>query len=170
MGLRCADMAAGAPFGRGIAAIDCLIGAGCWSRMVAGVALARGLVYGFPASERPITRRISLISSSTGTPPGATTGRVGRRGWDRPRTGAGRGAWPVLKPFGWTDRKGLAWLGIVLAALLLWRYASGSGLTVHTYLVGLTVIAITLPYLFSACARLTRSTPGSRPWSGQRQA
>jgi hypothetical protein len=48
--------------------------------------------------------------------------------------------------------------------------APAPGLTVYTYLVYLTVIGITLPYLFSACARLTRSTPGSRPWSGQRQA
>jgi hypothetical protein len=62
-------------------------------------------------------------------------------------------------------------LAVLLPSLLLlWRYAPSSGLTAYSYLVDLAVIAITLPYLFSACARLTRSTPGSRPWSGQRQA
>ncbi len=64
------------------------------------------------------------------------------------------------RPFGWNDRNGTAWFGIVIAALLpsllmLWRYTSSSGLTVFTYLVDLTVVTVAVPYLFSACAQLT---------------
>jgi APA family basic amino acid/polyamine antiporter len=63
------------------------------------------------------------------------------------------------KPFAWTDRRGNAWFGIVVAALLpsllmLWRYSASSGLTVFTYLVDLTVVTVAIPYLFSACAQL----------------
>jgi len=63
-------------------------------------------------------------------------------------------------PFAWTDRRGNAWFGIVVAAalpslLMLWRYTSSSGLTVFTYLVDLTVVTVAIPYLFSACAQLT---------------
>jgi basic amino acid/polyamine antiporter, APA family len=48
----------------------------------------------------------------------------------------------------------------VIAALLpsllmLWRYTSGTGLTVFTELVDLTVVTVAIPYLFSACAQLT---------------
>jgi hypothetical protein len=69
---------------------------------------------------------------------------------------------------GWTDRHGSAWFGIVLAALLpslllLWRYASSSGLTVYPYLVDLTVVAVALPYLFSGCAQLTYLVSKRRP-------
>jgi basic amino acid/polyamine antiporter, APA family len=64
------------------------------------------------------------------------------------------------RPFGWTDRKGTAWFGVVAAAalpslLMLWRYTTSSGLTVFTYLVDLTVVTVAIPYLFSACAQLT---------------
>src|SRR6266567_2133922 len=64
------------------------------------------------------------------------------------------------KPFAWTDRRGNAWFGIVMAALLpsvlmLWRYTSSSGLTVFTYLVDLSVVTVAIPYLFSACAQLS---------------
>ena len=64
------------------------------------------------------------------------------------------------QPFGWTDRKGTAWFGIVVGAalpsvLMLWRYTSSSGLTVFTYLVDLTVVAVAIPYFFSAIAQLT---------------
>ena len=63
-------------------------------------------------------------------------------------------------PFAWTDRRGNAWFGIVVAAalpslLMLWRYTTSSGLTVFTYLVDLTVVTVAIPYLFSACAQLT---------------
>jgi APA family basic amino acid/polyamine antiporter len=85
------------------------------------------------------------------------------------RASADDGLFP--RPFGWTDRKGSAWFGIVLAALLpslllLWRYASSSGLTVYTYLVDLTVVAVALPYLFSACAQLTCLVSRRRPVQG----
>ena len=75
------------------------------------------------------------------------------------------------RPFGWTDRKGSAWFGIVLAALLpsvllLWRYAFSSGLTVYTYLVDLTVVTVALPYFFSACAQLTYLVSRRRPVQG----
>ena len=64
------------------------------------------------------------------------------------------------RPFGWTNRNGSAWFGVVIAAvlpslLMLWRYTSSSGLTVFTYLVDLTVVTVAVPYLFSACAQLT---------------
>jgi APA family basic amino acid/polyamine antiporter len=62
-------------------------------------------------------------------------------------------------PFAWTDRRGNAWFGIVIAALLpsllmLWRYEASTGLTVFTYLVDLTVVTVAIPYLMSACAQL----------------
>jgi len=64
------------------------------------------------------------------------------------------------RPFAWTDRRGNAWFGIVIAALLpsllmLWRYTTSTGLTVFIDLVDLTVVTVALPYLFSACAQLT---------------
>jgi amino acid transporter len=64
------------------------------------------------------------------------------------------------RPFAWTDRRGNAWFGIVIAALLpsllmLWRYTTATGLTVFIDVVDLTVVTVALPYLFSACAQLT---------------
>lgn len=38
---------------------------------------------------------------------------------------------------------------------MLWRYVSGSGLTVFTYLVNLTVMTVAIAYFFSALAQLT---------------
>jgi basic amino acid/polyamine antiporter, APA family len=75
------------------------------------------------------------------------------------------------KAFGWTDRNGSAWFGIVIAAvlpsvLMLWRYTSSSGLTVFTYLVDLTVVTVAVPYLFSACAQLTFLVSRRRPVQG----
>jgi basic amino acid/polyamine antiporter, APA family len=74
------------------------------------------------------------------------------------RAPADDGLFPAA--FGWTDRNGTAWFGVVIAAvlpslLMLWRYTSSSGLTVFTYLVDLTVVTVAIPYLFSACAQLT---------------
>ncbi len=73
------------------------------------------------------------------------------------RAPAADGLFPA--PFGWTDRRGNAWFGIVIAALLpsllmLWRYEASTGLTVFTYLVNLTVVTVAIPYLMSACAQL----------------
>jgi len=64
------------------------------------------------------------------------------------------------RPFGWTDRKGTAWFGILIGAalpslLMLWRYETSTGLTVFTYLVDLTVVTVAIPYFFSAIAQLT---------------
>lgn len=64
------------------------------------------------------------------------------------------------RPFGWTDRNGTAWFGIVVGTvlpslLMLWRYTSSSGLTVFTNLVDLTVVTVAIPYFFSAIAQLT---------------
>jgi APA family basic amino acid/polyamine antiporter len=75
------------------------------------------------------------------------------------------------RSFGWTDRNGSAWFGIVLAGLLpslllLWRYTASSGLTVYTYLVDLTVVTVALPYFFSACAQLTYLVSRRRPVQG----
>ncbi|WP_028927870.1 APC family permease [Pseudonocardia acaciae] len=73
------------------------------------------------------------------------------------RAAADDGLFP--RPFAWTDRRDTAWLGILVAAalpslLMLWRYTSGSGLTVFTYLVNLSVVTVAIPYFFSACAQL----------------
>jgi len=73
------------------------------------------------------------------------------------RAPANDGLFP--QPFAWTDRRGNAWFGIVVAALLpsllmLWRYTASSGLTVFTYLVDLTVVTVAIPYFVSACAQL----------------
>ncbi len=62
-------------------------------------------------------------------------------------------------------------IGVVIAAvlpslLMLWRYTSGTGLTVFTYLVDLTVVTVAIPYLFSACAQLTFLVSGRRPVHG----
>jgi basic amino acid/polyamine antiporter, APA family len=73
------------------------------------------------------------------------------------RAPANDGLFP--KPFAWTDSKGNAWFGIVMAAalpslLMLWAYTTKTGLTVFTYLVALTVVTVAIPYLISACAQL----------------
>src|ERR1039457_3004510 len=64
------------------------------------------------------------------------------------------------RPFAWVDRKGTAWVCIVLGTILpsllmLWRYTTSSGLTVFTYLVDLTVVTVAIPYFMSAIAQLT---------------
>jgi basic amino acid/polyamine antiporter, APA family len=85
------------------------------------------------------------------------------------RAPANDGLFP--RPFAWTDRRGNAWFGIVVAAvlpslLMLWRYTTSSGLTVFTYLVDLTVVTVAIPYLFSACAQLTYLVARRRPVQG----
>jgi APA family basic amino acid/polyamine antiporter len=76
------------------------------------------------------------------------------------RAPASDGLFPFPRAFTTTDRNGTAWIGVLVAAILpsllmLWRYTTGTGLTVFTYLVDLTVVAVAIPYLFSACAQLT---------------
>jgi APA family basic amino acid/polyamine antiporter len=73
------------------------------------------------------------------------------------RAAADDGLFP--RAFGWTDRKGTAWFGVLTAALLpsllmLWSYTTKTGLTVFTDLVDLTVVTVAIPYLFSAAAQL----------------
>jgi APA family basic amino acid/polyamine antiporter len=85
------------------------------------------------------------------------------------RAPADDGLFPAA--FGWTDRNGSAWFGVVIAAvlpslLMLWRYTTGTGLTVFTYLVDLTVVTVAVPYLFSACAQLTFVVSRRRPVHG----
>lgn len=79
------------------------------------------------------------------------------------------------RPFVWTDRNGTAWFGIVVGAvlpslLMLWRYLSGPGLTVFTYLVNLTVMTVALAYFFSALAQLTYLVSRRRQVQGWRLA
>ena len=70
-------------------------GGRCWSRTAAGVALATGLGCDFPASERAASRRISFMSSTTGTPLRVRS-RARRLAWPgdgaggNPRSGGGR--------------------------------------------------------------------------------
>jgi basic amino acid/polyamine antiporter, APA family len=85
------------------------------------------------------------------------------------RAPASHGLFP--RQFGWTDRNGTAWFGVLVAAalpslLMLWRYTTSSGLTVFTYLVNLTVVTVAIPYLFSACAQLTFLVARRRPVQG----
>jgi basic amino acid/polyamine antiporter, APA family len=104
----------------------------------------------------------------------ATSGFGALIGWtlvtaEVSRAPANDGLFP--RPFGWTDRRGTAWFGVVVAAalpslLMLWRYTSSSGLTVFTYLVNLTVVTVAIPYLFSACAQLTYLVTRRRPVQG----
>jgi APA family basic amino acid/polyamine antiporter len=101
----------------------------------------------------------------------ATSGFGALIGWtlvtaEVSRAPASDGLFP--RPFAWTDRRGNAWFGIVVAAalpslLMLWRYTASSGLTVFTYLVDLTVVTVAIPYLFSACAQLTYLLSRRRP-------
>jgi APA family basic amino acid/polyamine antiporter len=85
------------------------------------------------------------------------------------RAAANDGLFP--RAFAWTDRKDTAWFGIVIAAvlpsvLMLWQYTSSSGLTVFTYLVDLTVVAVAIPYFMSAIAQLSYLVSGQRKVQG----
>lgn len=82
----------------------------------------------------------------------ATSGFGALIGWtlvtaEVSRAAASDGLFPA--PFGWTDRRGNAWFGIVVATalpslLMLWRYTTSPGLTVFTYLVNLTVVTVAI--------------------------
>jgi APA family basic amino acid/polyamine antiporter len=68
------------------------------------------------------------------------------------------GLFPKL--FARADKKGTAWVGILVGTalpslLMAWRYSMSSGLTVFTYLVDLSVVTVAIPYFFSAIAQLT---------------
>ena len=64
-----------------------------------------------------------------------------------------------IPQFAKTYRDGTAWFGIlvstiVASALMAFAYSGGTGLTVFTYLVDLSVVTVAIPYFFSACAQL----------------
>jgi len=76
---------------------------------------------------------------------------------EMPRAAAKDGLF--LPQFGWEDRKGTPWFGIVVSTavaslLMALDYSSKTGLTVFTYLVDLSVVTVAIPYFFSACAQL----------------
>ena len=114
-----------------VAAFETIVGHGAWAgKLVSAVAVVSGL--GALNGWTLVTAEVS-------------------------RAPAQDGLFPA--PFGWTDRNGTAWFGVVVAAalpslLMLWRYTASSGLTVFTYLVDLTVVTVAIPYLMSACAQL----------------
>lgn len=61
--------------------------------------------------------------------------------------------------FAKTYREDIPWFGIlvstaVASALMAFSYSSNTGLTVFTYLVGLSVVTVAIPYFFAACAQL----------------
>lgn len=75
------------------------------------------------------------------------------------------------RAFAWSDKKGTAWFGILVGTalpslLMLWRYATSTGLTVFTYLVDLTVVTVAIPYFMSAIAQLTFLVSRRRRVSG----
>jgi APA family basic amino acid/polyamine antiporter len=62
-------------------------------------------------------------------------------------------------PFAKTTATGIPWFGIVVSTavasvLMGYSYTGGTGLKVVTYLVGLSVVTVAIPYFFSACAQL----------------
>jgi len=69
------------------------------------------------------------------------------------------------------NRAGAPWFGIVVStavasALMGWSYMSDTGLEVFTYLVGLSVVTVAIPYFISACAQLTYLVSGRRRVEG----
>jgi len=69
------------------------------------------------------------------------------------------------------NQAGAPWFGIVastvVASLLMaWSYMSDTGLEVFTYLVGLSVVTVAIPYFISACAQLTYLVSGRRRVEG----
>jgi APA family basic amino acid/polyamine antiporter len=65
-----------------------------------------------------------------------------------------------IPQFAKTNAAGTPWFGIlvstaVASALMGFSYSGHTGLKVFTYLVGLSVVTVAIPYFFSACAQLT---------------
>ncbi len=88
---------------------------------------------------------------------------------EMPRAAAHDGLF--LPQFAKTFRGGIPWFGIlvsttVASVLMALSYSSKSGLTVFTYLVGLSVVTVAIPYLFSACAQLAYLVSRRRRVSG----
>jgi APA family basic amino acid/polyamine antiporter len=77
---------------------------------------------------------------------------------EMPWAAAKDGLFPLQ--FAKTNRSGAPWFGIVVStivasALMGFAYSSKTGLTVFTYLVGLSVVTVAIPYFLSACAQLS---------------
>jgi APA family basic amino acid/polyamine antiporter len=73
--------------------------------------------------------------------------------------------------FAKTFRDGTPWFGIlvstlVASVLMAFSYSTKTGLTVFTYLVGLSVVTVAIPYFFSACAQLSYLVSGRRTVNG----
>ncbi len=73
--------------------------------------------------------------------------------------------------FAKTFRDGTPWFGIlvstaVASVLMVFAYSTKTGLTVFTYLVGLSVVTVAIPYFFSACAQLSYLVSGRRSVNG----
>ena len=69
------------------------------------------------------------------------------------------------------NKAGAPWFGIVAStavasALMGWSYSTDAGLDVFTYLVGLSVVTVAIPYFMSACAQLTYLVSGRRRVEG----
>ncbi len=76
---------------------------------------------------------------------------------EMPRAAAEDGLF--IPQFAKTFRDGTPWFGIlvstaVASGLMAFAYSGNTGLKVFTYLVGLSVVTVAIPYLFSACAQL----------------
>ncbi len=76
-----------------------------------------------------------------------------------------------MEQFSKENKAGAPWFGIVVStavasALMAWSYSSSTGLDVFTYLVGLSVVTVAIPYFISACAQLTYLVSGRRQVMG----
>lgn len=65
-----------------------------------------------------------------------------------------------LSAFAKEDKNGTPWFGIVVSTIVAsvlmgWSYSGATGLKVFTYLVYLSVVTVSIPYFFSACAQLS---------------
>jgi len=65
------------------------------------------------------------------------------------------------------NRSGMPWFGIVVSTLvasvlMAWSYSSETGLEVFTYLVGLSVVTVAIPYFISASSQLSYLVSGRR--------
>lgn len=61
--------------------------------------------------------------------------------------------------FALVNKAGVPWFGLVVStgvasALMAWSYSGGTGLTVFTYLVNLSVVTVAIPYFLSASAQI----------------
>jgi len=77
---------------------------------------------------------------------------------EMPRAAAKDGLF--LSAFAKEDKNGTPWFGIIVSTIVAsilmgWSYSGATGLKVFTYLVYLSVVTVSIPYFFSACAQLS---------------